>query len=58
MINKEIPIKSITIAENHRNKVEDDSIAELMQSIKQNGLKQPIGVCKNKTGGGVYVALW
>lgn len=57
MINKEIPIKSITIAENHRNKVEDDSIAELMQSIKQNGLKQPIGVCKNKTGGG-YTLLF
>lgn len=41
---KEIPIKEVTIRENHRVKVEDTNIHELMSSIKQHGLQQAIGV--------------
>lgn len=48
---QEVPIKDIKISENHRVNVEDSNISEMMQSIKQNGQLQPIGVCKNPGGG-------
>lgn len=40
----EIPIKSIKVIENTRNEISDTAIGELMLSLKQHGLKQPIGV--------------
>lgn len=45
---QDIPIKEIRVIENHRLNAEDESIADLMQSIKNHGLKQPIGVSLNK----------
>lgn len=41
---KEIPIKSIKVIENHRSNIDATKINELMLSIKQHGLKQPIGL--------------
>jgi ParB/RepB/Spo0J family partition protein len=41
---KDIPIKDIRIVENHRTNIEQSHLDELMQSIKQHGLIQPIGV--------------
>lgn len=47
---QEISIDKIIIKENHRTSVDDTNINELMASIKQHGLQQPIGVSpmKNK----------
>ncbi len=47
---KEIPIKKIKIKENHRVDIEKTKLDELMQSIKQRGLLQPIGVIEKKNG--------
>lgn len=48
-ITSQIPIKDIMIYKNVRSRIEDDDLAELMTSIKQNGLLQPIGIHpKNK----------
>lgn len=45
---QEILINDIDIIENHRVQIQDSTIAQLMQSIKQHGLEQPIGVSLNK----------
>lgn len=42
----EIEIKEIDVVENHRLNVDSTNIDELMMSIKQHGLKQPISVFK------------
>ena len=41
---KEILIKDIKIVENHRSDIDKTNLEELMQSIKQHGLKSPIDV--------------
>lgn len=41
---KHIEMKHIIIRENHRTNIQDTNLNELMASIKQNGLKQPVGV--------------
>lgn len=46
---QEVPIKDIQIIENVRTSVNDDSIKELMHSIKQHGLEQPIKVGSTKS---------
>jgi len=46
-----IKIKDIKLARNSRMGISNDEIASLMQSIKEQGLLQPIGVTKSKTGG-------
>lgn len=43
----EIPIKQIFVVENHRSKIEKTHLEELMQSIKQHGIKQAIGVSQD-----------
>ena len=55
MIIKEIPIKEIKIQENIRQKNLIENIPELMQSIKDNGLLQPIGVKENHAD---YTLIW
>lgn len=62
---KEIPIKDISIIENHRENIEKTDLHELMTSIKQHGLKQPIGVFqpspkakKDRKIKGKYVLLY
>ena len=50
---QEIPISKIKILENHRVNIERTNLDELMQSIKQHGLIQPIGVFQ--IGKGKYV---
>jgi ParB/RepB/Spo0J family partition protein len=52
----EIPVKSINIEENIRQKSEDKENLNLMQSIKDNGLLQPIGV--KDLGGDCYTLIW
>lgn len=47
---EDIKIKDIEIIENVRISVKDRSLIELMESVKQHGLLQPIGVGKEKTG--------
>jgi ParB/RepB/Spo0J family partition protein len=44
---QEIPIEKIRITENHRVNIDSTHLDELMQSIKQRGLIQPIGVSAN-----------
>jgi len=46
----EIKINRIKITENHRTNIEKTNLDELMQSIKQHGLIQPIGLAKNGKG--------
>lgn len=41
---KEIPIKNIIVKENYRNNIEETHLDEMMQSIKQHGLKSAIDV--------------
>lgn len=48
---EEVFINNINIIENHRNKVEETQIHELMSSIKQHGLQQPIGLTPNNKKG-------
>jgi len=43
---QEIPISGIEVVENHRVDIQKTAINELMLSIKQHGLQQPIGVSK------------
>lgn len=45
-----MPLGKIKLARNSRLNVTDEEIAGLMQSIKEVGLLQPIGVVKNGTG--------
>jgi len=47
---QEIQISKIKIVENHRTSIEKTHLDELMQSIKQHGLIQPIGVSKKGNG--------
>lgn len=49
---QEMPITKIKITENHRVNIEKSSLEDLMQSIKQDGLKHPIGVAQK---GDVYI---
>lgn len=53
---KDVPIKQIKVVENHRTNIDKTELHELMESIKQHGLKQPIGVAEHKRGG--YVLLF
>lgn len=50
MIIKEIPVDEIKVKDNHRSNIQETNLNELMQSIKNNGLKQPIGVIEEKPG--------
>ncbi len=47
---QEIEIKRIVVTENHRVNIEKTCLDELMQSIKQHGLLQAIGVVEDKNG--------
>lgn len=51
---QKIPINKIKITENHRTTIDDSALAELMQSIKQKGLLQPIGVSKDGKKGFIF----
>lgn len=44
---QDIKIKDIDVVENHRINVNETNLNELMQSIKEHGLEQPIGVAKH-----------
>lgn len=55
MIVKDIPIKNIEKAENIRQIVKDENISALMQTIKDNGLLQPIGVKETRKN---YIIIW
>ena len=46
----EVQLSKIKITENHRVNVEKTNLDELMQSIKQHGLMQPIGLAPNGKG--------
>lgn len=52
---KEIPINQISVRENYRKTFNDKSLAELAQSIKENGVIEPIIVRPGK-GGFVIIA--
>lgn len=54
---EEIDINKIKVLENIRIKESEKEIAELMSSIKQHGLKQPIGVWKVKKPEGYVLAF-
>jgi len=47
-IEKDINVKDIGYIENVRQKLDNVDLADLMQSIKQEGLMQPIGLVKRK----------
>lgn len=51
---EEISIDKIEIVENIRVK-QDEELKNLMESIKQHGLKEPIGVGKTKSGGYILI---
>ena len=53
---KEILINKINILQNSRLNSNDEEICELMESIKQHGLKQPVGVTETKQG--EYELVW
>lgn len=55
MEHKEIEIKNIELLENIRMRPAKEDLSELMNSIKQTGLMQPIGVKKQPKG---YTLLW
>ena len=52
---QEIPIKEIKILDNIRQIIKEQEMPYLMQSIKENGLLQPIGVKADKVG---YTLIW
>lgn len=52
---KEIDTSKIDILENIRQRVSEDDLAQLMSSIKESGLMQPIGVKEAKGG---YILVW
>jgi ParB/RepB/Spo0J family partition protein len=56
MIIKEIPLDSIEIIDNIRQIVHDEDFVLLMQSIKFNGLMQPIGVKESSKNN--YKLIW
>ena len=49
----DVAIGKIKVVENHRVNINDVHLAELMQSIRQHGVMQPIGVASN--GNGAFV---
>ena len=51
----QVPISKINILENVRVSIKDIHLKELMSSIRQHGLEQPIGVGKNKDGSYVLI---
>lgn len=46
----EIPIKKIVVTENHRTNIGETHLDELMNSMRQNGLEQPIGLAEYGAG--------
>lgn len=48
---QKIEINKIKIIENHRSNIQDSGLDEMMQSIKQYGVLQPIGVARDGNGG-------
>jgi len=48
---KQVPISKIKITENHRTNIESTHLDELMHSIKQHGLMQPVGLAPSGRGG-------
>jgi len=52
---KDVPINKVKILENIRVRTRRQDLEELMRSIKQNGLLQPIGVAKE---GKEYILIW
>lgn len=48
---QKIEINKIKIVENHRSTINEDHLDEMMQSIKQHGVLQPIGIAKDGHGG-------
>ena len=48
---KEVPLNQIKLGKNSRMNISTEEIAGLMESIKETGLLQPIGVVPNKAGG-------
>jgi ParB/RepB/Spo0J family partition protein len=48
---KEIPLNQIKLGRNSRMNISNEEIAGLMESIKETGLLQPIGVVPGKKGG-------
>jgi ParB/RepB/Spo0J family partition protein len=56
MIVKDIFINDIKVGENIRQILDDENIKDLMQTIKDNGLLQPIGV--KETTKGSYMIIW
>jgi len=55
MRTEDIAIDKVKVLENIRQKPLQDDLIELMESIKQNGLLQPIGVKEAKKG---YLLIW
>lgn len=57
---KEIPIKEIYVGDNSRLEIEKEDLADLMDSIKQQGLLQAIGVVKlsKEKGGKKYKIIY
>lgn len=47
---QEIPLNKIKLSRNSRMNIRDEELAGLMQSIKEEGLLQPIGVVKSGNG--------
>jgi ParB/RepB/Spo0J family partition protein len=50
MFEEKIPLSKIHVLENIRTRIEQQDLTELMESIKQHGLLQPIGVWKEDNG--------
>ena len=53
---KDVKIEDVEILENIRGSEADSEIPQLMESIKQHGLKEPIGV--GETASGKYILLY
>jgi len=48
---KSIPLKKIVIKDNSRGEIKDSELANLISSIRQDGLMQPVGVTKTEKDG-------
>jgi len=55
---QQVPLNKIRITENHRVNVELTHLDELMQSIQQRGVMQPIGLMEDDKGKGKYILKW
>jgi ParB family chromosome partitioning protein len=53
---EDLPIDQVTVVENTRTELDD--MGELMNSMKQSGLLQPIGVHKNNASSEEAILLW